>query len=167
MSKWWLPVSTDRYMFDCDMMEEHAAAVLDERQGLFDRATSRDDGDEAFRQFNLVFETCLQRSCVDSTGQSVHMPKRCLGRGIKCTKRRVRPSASVIRPARDGHFTPSICQPSLAIRSQTKQAHRLQSLESQLYAGARNGLDNPNYSCQKLWGCLLPRVLIRLLLSLC
>eukprot|EP00435_Cladocopium_sp_Y103_P029385 s1966_g7.t1 len=151
VTKWWLPVSTDRYMFDPDLMEEQAIALLDERKEKFDQALAVGDGEEALRQVNLVFESCLQQSCVDSTGQSVRLPKRCVGRGVKSIRRNVRPSAPVIPPARNGHFTPCLCQPSLTIRYQTKQVRRLQSLESQLLACERNGLNGPNDSCQRLW----------------
>lgn len=78
-------------------------------------------------------------------------PKRCTGRGLKSTKRQVRPSAPIINPAREGHFTPNLCQPSLSIRLETKQVRRLQSLESQLHAGARRGLAYLNESCTTLW----------------
>ena len=116
ISKWWLPVSSDRYMFDTELLEEHAAHILEERRDKFAQALAHDDGDEAMRQFNLAFDACLQNSCVDSTGQTVTLPKRCTGRGLKSTKRRVRPSAPIINPAREGHFTPNLCQPSLSIR---------------------------------------------------
>lgn len=70
ISKWWLPVSSDRYMFDTELLEEHAVHILEERRDKFVQALAHDDGDEAMRQFNLAFEACLQNSCVDSTGQS-------------------------------------------------------------------------------------------------
>eukprot|EP00435_Cladocopium_sp_Y103_P023529 s1438_g5.t1 len=155
VSKFWLPVSTDRYMFDADLLEEHANSALSERQSKFDCAMASDDGDEAMRQFNLVFESCLQKSCVDSAGQHVRLPKRCIGRGTKAIRRNVRPSAPMIKPARDGEFTPCLCQPSLTIRYQTKQVRRLQSLESQLNASVRNGRDCPNDSCCQLWQSVL------------
>eukprot|EP00435_Cladocopium_sp_Y103_P058519 s96_g20.t1 len=151
VTKWWLPVSTDRFIFDPDLMEEQAARSLAERQSMFDRAISSGDSEDALRQVNLVFESCLKESCVDSAGLSVHLPKRCMGRGVKSVKRNVRPSAPMIKPARNGHFTPCLCQPSLRLRNQTKQVRRLQSLESQILACSRNGHAIPNEACQGLW----------------
>jgi len=51
ISKWWLPVSSDRYMFDTELLEEHAVHILEERRDKFVQALAHDDGDEAMRQF--------------------------------------------------------------------------------------------------------------------
>eukprot|EP00435_Cladocopium_sp_Y103_P055583 s604_g18.t1 len=155
ITRWWLPVTTDTYMFDSDLLEEHAVLQVAKIQPKFQNAIQRKDGEEALRQFNLAFENCLQSACVDSTGRSVVLPRRCTGRGRKCLSKQVRPSAPVIKPARSGQFTPDVCQPSAIIRNMTKQVRRLQSLESQLAASLRHNDLNHHDQCDKVWNAAL------------
>lgn len=155
VTKWWLPATTDQFMFDPECMEEqvkiHTAALQDK----FHDALKRRDGDEAFRQFNLAFESCLQDSCVDAVGRPAVLPRRCLGRGTKKLCRHVRPSAPIVKPAREGHFNPEICQPSSIIRNMTKQVRRLQSLESQISAAVRSGSQIGLDVCSQVWNAVL------------
>eukprot|EP00435_Cladocopium_sp_Y103_P053832 s505_g17.t1 len=155
VEKWWLPVTTDQYLFDHDLLHESASKQTELLRDKFQTALERRDGDEAFRQFNLAFENCLKDSCVDTVGQSVVLPRRCFGRGRKRLSRLVHPSAPVVRHARDGHFNPDTCQPSAVIRNMTKQVRRLQSLESQVTSAQRCGSHAAVESCRLVWNAAL------------
>ena len=87
-------------MFDPDLLEKNAQIHTDAVHDKFDEALSRCDGEEAFRQFNLACESCLQDSCVDVVGRPAVLPHRCLGRGTKRSCRHVRPSAPIVKPAK-------------------------------------------------------------------
>lgn len=155
ITKWWLPFSTDNYMFDHDLMDASAIAQTRTMFTRFQGAMDKKDGEEALRQINLAFENCLIDSCVDSTGQHAFLPKKCLGLCSKGTARKVRPSAPTIKHGRQGDFNPPICQGSMIIRNMTKQVRRLNCLEAQLSAGIKRGCAQPSQQCADLWKAIL------------
>ena len=83
MPKWWLPATTDPFIFDSEIMNECALQQTEVLRDRFQRALDNADGEEALRQVNLAFENCLVDACVDSSGQKAFLPKKCLGR---CSK---------------------------------------------------------------------------------
>ena len=155
LSKWWLPATTDPYMFDNDMMKTCAEACIEAQGSKFEAALQHADGDEVMRQINIAFDRCLSFACVDSTGHSVVLPKKCSGRGRKGTKRLVPPSAPIVPHGRQGQYSPDICQPSRVIRFMIKQVRRLQSLESQVHAAVQNERRQATEACNLLWKAVL------------
>ena len=155
LSKWWLPASTDPYMFDPALMETSAERCIIEQGPKFENALHHADGDEAMRQINIAFDQCLASSCVDSIGNEVRLPKKCFGRGYKRVKRLVAPSAPIVPHGRQDQFNPDICQPSMCIRLMIKQVRRLQSLESQLTAVEKYGNPLAVAACATLWTAVL------------
>jgi len=79
-SRWWLPATTDNFLFDHDLLESNADACVAARGEKFHTALQRKDGEETLRQLNLAFEECLSNSCVDSVGHRVVLPQRCHSR---------------------------------------------------------------------------------------
>eukprot|EP00435_Cladocopium_sp_Y103_P007976 s1192_g2.t1 len=155
ITKWWLPASTDTFMFDDTSLNDCAATQILPIQERFHAALETNDGDEALRQFNMAFEACLQTACVDSVGEKAFLPKKCMGRCRKNVARRTRPSAPIIKQGRQGDFTPDICQTSMLIRDMTKQVRRLNSLEAQLHALHKKGPSQPSQPCNELWQAII------------
>eukprot|EP00438_Fugacium_kawagutii_P019036 Skav208703 [mRNA] locus=scaffold42:434516:439452:- [translate_table: standard] len=150
---WNLPASTDGCFFDDDLMSEVVMTEQHARETKFQRAIACGDANEALHQINLVFETAMQQSCVETTGHAAKLPRRCLGR---CRKKLVKtqpPADPIIRGARDGEYSPQVCQPSKRIKQWTKQVRRLQTCSSQMrsLASGSHAAEGP---IQALWNAI-------------
>ena len=152
---WSLPQSTDKFLFDHQTFNESVDRNMAKRAGKFETALQRADSEEALRQINVIFEHACQDSNVDVVGQPVKFPMSCLGRGRKPVTKLVQPAAPVTKSARQGHYMPELCQPTMHIRRRAKQVRRLQSLRSQLAALNSQGRNEINAKCWELWQCIL------------
>ena len=155
VDRWRLPMSTDHFSFNPELLELGAVAVTQAREHKFQVAIDRQDSDEALRQINLAFEETWNAACVDADGKPRKLPQSCIGRGRKSVVHRFAASAPVIRKGRNGDFNPDLCQPTLYMRRMIRQVRRLQSLRSQLMANENRGISSPSIHCWQVWRAIV------------
>ena len=127
---------------------------MEDRKLRFEQAVDRHDAEEAMRRINVVFETAYEGACMDVEGGKCRLPLKCVGRGRRPVQVWKRAAPPVVKPARQGHFTPDLTQPNLHVRRRTRQVRRFQSLKAQLRA-CESREENPNAPCWQLWSSIL------------
>lgn len=117
----WLPLDLDANQ----LQEEYAANSM------------VSCGEEPLRQWSKAVEHAVDRVMQRRHDQAPDrfpqksLPKKCHGR---CREFKVKstPVTRLITPGWNGHYTPSVDQPTLQIRQQTRQLRRVQSLQARL-----------------------------------
>ena len=94
---WSLPCSFDRFMFDPNELEQHAAEVCARRDTKFHDALGHHDANEALKQFALTSEETYVRNAIDLEGRPVRIPAACLKRCQRRVAKRKPLGASMIR----------------------------------------------------------------------
>ena len=152
---WHLPHSTDEFIFDDQLLEEHAHKYVEESRVIFECAVDNHDVDSALNIFVQTWEKTLCNSAVSSDGQTKTLPKACLGRCSKFPWKSRNPSCPIIRFGRSGDYNPQVTQANASIRRHTKQLRRIQSLERQVFALQRNHNEAAKKQCEQLWNVIV------------
>eukprot|EP00435_Cladocopium_sp_Y103_P054469 s515_g17.t1 len=148
---WSLCRSLDDYMFDDDLLQQHAHVACDMRSSKFFQAVQDCDAEEMFKQFAFAFEDTFRQSAVDVEGNRTSVPTACLKRYQAKVVQKKPLSAPVIKTGRNGDVNVPFGQTSLQLRRRVKQGRRLLSLCRQMKARE----ENPHYGnlqqCNMLW----------------
>ena len=148
---WSLPASTDDFIFDMQLLQNHADKLAPDAKSKIVEYLQNGDSNKAMARFVTDYERCLQVSCVDIEGNRIHLPAKCLGKNMRKPFGQKSLSMPVIRQGRPGDPKCSVQQPDVSLRRHTKQLRRLQSLVWQLNALQRHFSIHASLQCDELW----------------
>ena len=131
---WQLPTTTDGFIFDPGLMQEHAACYINKHLHHFDSAQIEGDTEHMLKHSCLACEEVLANSAVNVCGNLVRLLPTFRGKCRKALSVVRKPAAPRLHLGREGDIHFPISQPCNTLRRWIKQLRRLRSFQSQYRA---------------------------------
>ena len=153
--KWVLPKALDKFIFNEAEIDAYGDNFCRLNAAKFQDAIHNMDMETAAKIFTHGVESTLKHSAISSEGTYQYIQPGHFGRWVKTPLKLRLENVPVIRPARNGEFTPIVSQLTFSLRYRTKQLRRIKALSQQYSSFLKNKQETTLRACRKLWNCIL------------